>query len=92
MWYTLLFKKELWYIVGIISIVSILWISLQRWHYTPLEDKDNKIISLEKELKLTGNALNVCEVNLTKQNLQGFIDGIGENNESIIIGFDNLST
>ncbi|MCD6435978.1 MAG: hypothetical protein J7L15_06275 [Clostridiales bacterium] len=88
----MLLKKELLYIVVIISIAGFVWLGLKSWHYKPFEEKNNQIISLENQLPIVGNVLNICEANLTKQNLQGFIDGIGENHEDIVIGFDNLST
>ena len=84
--------KDYIYVGIILSLVGSAWYILDDWHYSRIRDYKVEVISLSKQLKITGSALNVCEANLIKQSLKGFIDGIGENNETIIIDLSNLST
>ena len=79
-------------IYGVILAISALgiWYYLNSWHYKPIKDMSKKIIELEIILKETGRQLNVCEANLSKQALQGYIDGVGEHNEEPIIDFSNI--
>ncbi len=79
--------------VGIIMVmVGSTWYVVNDWHYKPLDILERQVVSLEAQLTATGSLLNVCESNLSKQLLKGFIDGIGEHNEDININLDNLST
>ncbi len=80
------------YIVLILALIGSAWYVLQDWHYRPLKEQGKQILSLEKQLRITGGALNTCENNLSKQSLDGFIEGIGENNETSTITLDNLHT
>lgn len=80
------------YIVLILALIGGAWYILQDWHYGPIKEKDGHIISLERQLLVTGSALNTCENNLTKQTLDGFIEGIGENNEIPGVDLDDLHT
>jgi hypothetical protein len=83
-------SKIIIYGILISSILFTIGYSLYKWHYGPLEKCNDEVISIQNQLTETGNCLNMCETNLSKQMLQGYIDGIGENNENIFIDFDNL--
>ena len=72
------------------SILFAIGYSLYKWHYSPIKECNNEIVSIQNQLTETSNCLNVCEANLSKQMLQGYIDGVGENNDSIFVDFDNL--
>jgi len=82
------------YLYGGITIA----IFLSAWYVgTHLYDKhillpQRTIVILKANLKTVGDHLNICEANLSKQALDGFIEGVGEVNETVIINLDNLST
>ena len=83
--------KIYFYIVAITFIVGIAAYSLNQWHYYPINVLKKENTNLMKQLKIVGSAYNICEANLTAQGLQGFIDGIGEKNETIVIDFSNAN-
>lgn len=80
---------------GVVLVLGVGGIGLwaYKWHYEPLKAYEKQVSSLERELYIIGSALNVCEANLSKQKLQGFIDGIGEiDDENITNDLNNLHT
>jgi hypothetical protein len=83
-------SKLIIHIIVALSIIFSIKYSLYKWHYGPLEKCNDEIISMQNQLTETSNCLNACEANLSKQMLQGYIDGVGEENESIFVDFDNL--
>jgi len=84
--------KDAVYVGIIVVMIGAAWYLLNDWHYKPLKQNKVKIESLQFQLTQTGNALNTCEANLSKQLLQGYIDGIGENNENNGVDLNNLHT
>lgn len=80
------------YLVLIFGLIGGAWYTLQDWHYRPLKEQRKQITSMERQLLIVVSELNVCEHNLTKQSLDGFIDGIGENNEMPGVNLDDLHT
>ena len=76
-------------IVGILSGGSYI---AYTWHYAVISRLEKKVISLEEQLEIIGASYNMCEANLSKQALEGFISGVWENNETIVTSLDNLST
>lgn len=77
------------------TVLGILAISIgygaYKWHFHPISELRKRNANLQKQLNETGRQLNICEANLSKQALQGYIDGVGESNETIVIDFHNLT-
>ena len=69
------------------------WFALNTWHFSPIAKLTKEVSSLEEQMAEVGRQLNVCEANLSKQALQGYIDGVGNEitNEEPIIDFDNIT-
>ncbi len=84
--------KDYIYVGIIITMVGSAWAVVDSWHYKPIRLLKKERASLETQLQATGSLLNVCEHNLSKQLLKGFIDAVGGHNEDIYINLDNLST
>lgn len=61
-------------------------------HYLPIHTLEKEKEQLQRELYITGQELNTCKANVIKTGLDGFIDGIGEHNETITINLDSLHT
>ncbi|UFH59850.1 hypothetical protein [Sulfurovum mangrovi] len=61
-------------------------------HYLPISTLEKEKSQLQRELYITGYELNECKANVIKTGLDGFIDGIGEHNETTIIDIGNLHT
>ena len=72
------------------AIAIFIYIAINSWHYKPIKELKEKNISLEKQLTETGRLLNICKADLDKLHLQGYIDGIGDNNEEPVIDFGNI--
>ena len=83
--------KGLIYGAILISFISSSVYFLNTWHYAPMEQLIKKVESLKEQLETTDSSLKVCESNLSKQSLESFIEGVGENNETIFIDFDNIT-
>ncbi len=76
----------------ILAVISIaVWYLLYDWHYNPISIMEHKIEILESNLQETGRQLNICEANISKQSLGGYIDCIGENDEEPVIDFSNIT-
>ena len=84
--------KDYIYVGIIVTMVGSAWAVVDSWHYEPIRLLMEERASLEIQLEVTGSLLNVCEHNLSKQLLEGFIDAVGGHNEDISISLDNLST
>ena len=74
-----------------IGLIVVLLGIAYNWHYGKINSLNKANESLQNQLNTTANHLNICEANLSKQALQGYIDGIGESNETIIIDFNDIS-
>lgn len=74
----------------VVSLLGGMGFSIYNWHYKPLKVLTKENTTLKTDLIAQTNLLGVCEVKLHKVNLDGFIEGIGEHNETIVIDFDNL--
>ncbi len=89
-----MFSPKLYiYGVATVLILTVISSSLYTWHYKPLASLSTQADNLQTQLNIVGNRLNICEANLSKQKLQGFIDGIGGNDEgnySDTIDFSNI--
>jgi len=81
--------KWILYSISLFFIAYSAWNILNTWHYKPIKRLNKNVNNLQNQLNETGRQLNICETNLSKQLLQGYIDGIGEHNETIDIDFDN---
>ncbi len=79
-------------IYGLLLSATVIGIGyiLNEWHYNPIAVLERKVKSLESVLEETGRQLNVCEANLSKQSLTGYIDGIGDSNEEPVIDFSDI--
>lgn len=84
--------KYIVYAVSFLVLSGGGWYSLHTWHFGPLKEQARQIESLEKQLEITGSSLNICEANLTKQALDGFIEGIGALDENVTVTLDDLHT
>jgi len=84
--------KMYFYIGLVVAVIAGGSYFLYDWHYSVISTLKKEKTSLETQLKTTGSHLNVCEANLSKQLLKGFIDGVGGHNEDISISLDNLHT
>ncbi len=84
---SLYFKIGFWLVV--FSIASV---GLYKWHWQPLSQLQTQLKESQDELKEVGQLLNTCEANLTKQSLDGFIDGVGQDDEIPVIDLTNLHT
>ena len=72
-------------------VVGVIGYSLRTWHYAPLANQERQINSLQEQLDETGRQLNLCEANLSKMELQGYINGVGENDEEPVIDFSDIT-
>ena len=66
------------------------WYFVNKYHFSPINKLEKRVSSLQIQLDEVGRLYNICEANLSKQALQGYIDGVGENNEEPIIDFSNI--
>ena len=64
---------------------------LYNWHYSVITSLEQQVNDSERQLRVTGELLNTCESNLSKQGLKGFIEGVGEHNETIVIDFSHIT-
>ena len=76
-------------VLGILAI--FVGYGAYEWHFHPLAELRKNNVDLHMQLNEVGRQLNICEANLSKQALQGYIDGVGESNETIVIDFHNLT-
>ena len=67
------------YIIGIsISAIAIgAFLFLNSWHYKPIKELQSTNQTLQSNLETLSSLYNICEVNLSKQAIQGYIDGVG---------------
>jgi len=79
------------YLAIIVASITAGSLFLYNWHYGVIKELKTQSTSLQNQLDETARQLNVCEANLSKQALQGYIDGIGENDENITIDLSNIS-
>jgi len=79
----LLFTQFKSYIYGVLlSAIAIgAFVMIQNWHYRPLSTLRQQVATLTTTVTRLETKLNVCDANLSKQKLQGFIDGVGEGYE-----------
>jgi len=75
--------------IAIAAVSAVYYI----WHVKPINSLTAANASLEEQLTEVGRLYNICEANLSKQQLQGYIDGIGDldTDEEPDINFDNLT-
>ncbi len=81
------------YIIGasLTAIVISSFLFLNSWHYTPIKELQSTNQTLQSNLDALSSLYNICEVNLSKQVIQGYIDGVGDNlDENITIDFNNI--
>tara|TARA_R110000772_G_scaffold90259_1_gene186473 strand:+ start:1179 stop:1451 length:273 start_codon:yes stop_codon:yes gene_type:complete len=78
-------------LISILSAVGGIGYVANKWHYAPIKHLEETNGILKKDLIEQSSLLGVCETKLHKVNLDGFIEGIGENNETISIDFDDLN-
>ena len=88
----LLKLKDYIYIVAFVVVVLALSYKIQKWHYTPLKEKDAKIEQLESTLKTTGERLNECLSVKPKESVEAFIEGVESHESNISIDLGNLHT
>lgn len=76
-----------------VSLAGSAWFALNKWHYLPIKILQEKNKSIEIQIAEVGRQLNVCEANLSKQALQGYIDGVGNDDtyEEPVIDFNNIT-
>ena len=74
------------------AIAAIIGSAYYYNHYLPIHTLEKEKEQLQRELYITGQELNTCKANVIKTGLDGFIDGIGERNETTIIDLSNLRT
>lgn len=80
-------------------IISICSYTIYKFHYQPINKltaqisyKDETIKAYEKEISNMYSNLYNCEQNLSKNKLDGIIEGLGgEDEEDIIIDFSNIT-
>ena len=91
-----MFDKLLLAFAGTIIVVMI---SGTAYHFIQVEALEDEIAQKEKIIRLVGDDLNTaysllytCEENTTKEGVQGYIDGIGDHNETTVSTLDNLTT
>jgi len=76
--------------ISIAVLIVGLGLFLSNWHYSPIKKLKAEVNTLQRQLDTTASALNICEVNITKQKLQGYISGVGKDQDEIInIDFNN---
>ena len=85
------------YITGALIAGTLIgsFLLVQRWHYTPIATLKAQVVNIQITVNTLESDLAICEANLSKQALQGYIDGIEregvvEDDESIIIDFSNI--
>ncbi len=81
------------YIYGgvVMVMVASAWYVAVDWHYKPIRLLTEERNTLESNLRVVGNSLNVCEANLSRQLLQGYLDGLEGNDEDTVIDFSNIT-
>lgn len=86
-------------VVGALGILAALGFLADSVHFEPIRDlkaqvtaRDEVISAYEKEFNKLYSKLYSCESNATLQEVQGFINGIGENNETYSTDLNNIST
>ena len=96
---SMILNKNMLYLVLIVSALVAIGFAIVTWHYKPLGDKDSTISEQAKLIKKYEDLVNeaysklyTCENNNTATGLDGYINGIGENNEIPNTSLDNLST
>lgn len=73
------------------SVASIAY-SINRFHYRPIRELQEKNHELELELYDLGIKLNKCLSDKKKDSIDSFIDGINAHDENITIDINNLHT
>ena len=82
------------------ALVLIVLMGIGTAYYLKIvSDLENDLVTKDRIIQQVGNDLNVaysllytCEENTTKEGLEGYIDGIGDHNETVNTTLDNLST
>ena len=79
--------------------VIVAMISGTAYHFIQVGALEEEIAEKDKIIRLVGDDLNTaysllytCEENTTKEGVQGYIDGIGDHNETTVSTLDNLTT
>lgn len=79
--------------IGAVGIVlALVGLGIWQWHYKPLHELTAKVEVYEQTVIDLNNQVYTCESKAKKDSLESYIQGIGENNETTIIGLDNLHT
>ena len=86
-------------LLGFLAFIIVAMTAGTTYHFIEIESLEDEITNKEKIIKLAGDELNTaysllytCEENTTKEGVQGYIDGIGDHNETTVSTLDNLTT
>lgn len=86
-------------IVGAVATLAAIGFLVDSVHFAPIRDlktqvtdRDELITVYEKEFNKLYSKLYSCENNATLQEVQGYINGIGDKNETYSTDLDNIST
>ena len=87
----MLYLKAYAQLAGVVLVFGAILYALSTWHYKPLKLLERTNVTLKTDLIEHTRLLGICEVKIHKVNIDGFIEGIGEHNETIVIDFDNIT-